>query len=81
MTNKIFIVAGNHAEYNEWVRENIDRFYDKNTSISLSDFVYVRDIDTLRGHREVHGYYIGSHKNRPDIKQIQEAIFIINHKT
>ena len=74
MTNKIFIVAGNHAEYKEWVRENIDRFYNKNTS----DFVYVRDIDTLRGHREVHGYYIGSHKNRPDIKQIQENIRIIN---
>lgn len=81
MNDKIFIVSGTYEQYKEWVRNNIDRFYNKNNSISLSNFVYVHSIDTLRGHREVHGYYIGTYKNRPDIKQIQEAIFIINHKT
>ena len=80
MNDRIFIVAGNHQQYKEWVRKNIDRFYANNTSISLSNFVYVSGPEIFRGYNEVHGYYIGSYKNRPDIEQIRESIHIINNR-
>ena len=80
MNDRIFIVAGNYEQYKEWVRKNIDQFYAKDTSISLSNFVYVHSADTFRGHREVHGYYIGTYNDRPDIEQIRKSIHIINHR-
>ena len=80
MNDRIFIVAGNHQQYKEWVRKNIDRFYAINTSISLSNFVYVSGPEIFRGYNEVHGYYIGSYKDREDIEQIQQMIRIVNDR-
>ncbi len=81
MSDKIFIVSGTYEQYKQWVRKNIDRYYAKNTSISLSHFVYVSSPDILRGHSEVHGYYVGSYKNRKDIEQIREMIRIVNFRS
>lgn len=78
MNDKIYIVSGTYEEYKNWVRKNIDRLYKENNSLSLSNFIFVSNADMLRGHREVHGYYTGSYKNRPDIEEIRESIRIIN---
>lgn len=78
MNDLIFIVSGTYEQYKQWVRKNIDRFYAKNTSISLFNFVYVSGPEIFRGHSEVHGYYVGSYKNRPDIEQIREMIKLMN---
>ena len=80
MNDRIFIVAGNHEQYKQWVKKNIDRFYAKNTSISLSNFVYVSGPEIFRGYSEVHGYYIGSYKDREDIDQIREMIQRVNSR-
>lgn len=80
MNDRIFIVAGHVFEYTHWVKKNLDRFYAKNKSMSLSNFVYVSGPEIFRGHSEVHGYYVGSYKNRPDIEHIKMMIKMINSR-
>jgi len=81
MNEKIFIVAGNYQQYKDWVKRNIDRIYqaDPSRSISMSNFVYVSAPDTFRGHRNVHGYFVGTFRDRPDIKEIVWRIRRINN--
>ena len=80
MNQKIFIIAGTYDQYRNWVKKNIDRIYQSDPSkyISLSNFVYVSGPDQLRGHREVHGYFVGTYRNRPDIRDIVQHIRLIN---
>lgn len=80
MNQKFFIIAGTHDQYKHWIKKNIDRIYqsDPSRSISLSNFVYVSRPDVLRGHREVHGYFVGTFRNRPDIRDIVQHIRYIN---
>jgi hypothetical protein len=76
MDQKIFIISGNYAEYTNWIKKNMDR--NKIKPISLSNYVYVGNIYRLRGHREVHGYFIGTFRSRPDIRDIVNQIRCIN---
>lgn len=78
MNDKIYIVAGHVSEYTYWVKKNIVRYYIKNTSMSLSNFVYVSGPEVFRGLSEVHGYFVGSYKNRGDLGKIKSMIEIIN---
>lgn len=80
MNDRIFIVAGHVSEYTHWVKKNFDRFYAKNKSMSLSNFVYVSGPEMLRGYSEVHGYFVGSYKNRQDIEHIKMMIKMINSR-
>ena len=80
MNERIFIIAGNHEQYKNWVKKNIDRIYeaDPSRSISLSNFVYVSGPEQFRGHNEVHGYFVGTYRDRPDIRDIVREIRRIN---
>jgi hypothetical protein len=80
MNEKIFIVAGNYEQYKQWVKNNIDRYYSNNTSISLSNFVYVSGPEIFRGYNEVHGVFTGTYSNRPDINEIVQMIRMINNR-
>jgi len=73
--NKIFVVAGNYEQYKDWVKRNLA----ENTSISLSNFVYVNGPEVFRGFNQVHGYFVGSYRTRPDIREIVWEIRRINH--
>ena len=53
---KSYIIAGNHAEYIDWLNRKI---------VSPSLFVYVSGPDTIRGIRNPHGRFIGTWYNRP----------------
>ncbi len=75
---KIFIIAGNHIEYKDWVQKNMMRLYSENNSISLSNFVYVDSVDRLRGCKEVHGFFVGSYANRTDFEKIKDYIDLVN---
>ena len=82
MNQKIFIIAGTYDQYRSWIKDmrNIDRIYqaDPSRSISLSNFVYVSGPDQFRGHNEVHGYFVGTYRDRPDIRDIVREIRRIN---
>jgi hypothetical protein len=81
MNQKFFIIAGTHEQYRNWVKKNFDRIYESDPfkSISLSNFVYVSNPDTFLGLREVHGYFVGTFRNRPDIIPIVMRIRHINN--
>ncbi len=71
MNDRIFVVAGTRAEYNEFTRKKCDELLKEgNTSISLSNFIYVDSEDKLRGFSNPHGYFIGSWRTRSDIERI-----------
>jgi hypothetical protein len=78
MNDRIFIVAGHVSEYTHWVKKNLDRFYAKNKSMSLSNFVYVSGPEVFRGWNEVHGVFTGTYRDRPDIRDIVREIRRIN---
>lgn len=78
MNEKIFVIAGHVSEYTYWVKNNIDKYYAKNSSISLSHFVYVSGPEVFRGFNEVHGVFVGSFRNRQDIRDIVREIRLIN---
>ena len=61
---KNYIIAGNYAEYEDWLRKKI---------FSPSVHVYVTGPNTIRGIRNPHGRFIGTWYERP--KQDLECIF------
>ena len=61
---KIFVIAGNWNEFNYYGR---DKVLDKH-------YVYVSSPDTLRGHQDIHGVFIGSWRGRSDIVEILDAV-------
>lgn len=78
--SRIYVIAGTMAEYDNFIRRKAQQlFAEGQTSISLSDFMFVSRPDQLRGLRDVHGYFIGTYRNRNDIREIVDTIRIINN--
>ena len=65
----IYVIAGNRNEYQEYSRSD-RRDY-------LKTYYYVRDVDSLRGVRNPDGVFIGSFKNRPDIKELLAYMLVV----
>jgi hypothetical protein len=79
MQSKYFIIAGKKIEFDLFIRKKLSELYEAgNTSLTLSDFVYVSSRDTLRGHRNPHGYFIGAWRERSDIVEIFEQLISIS---
>ena len=70
MTNRYFIVAGNHAEYKDWLRENRSRFPANN----INDFIWVHSSDVFRGSANPHGFFVGTFGSRADLHDIVQTI-------
>lgn len=60
-----YIISGNEIEYKDFI---------KRKGYSSDEYVYVYDAEVLLGKNNVHGYYVGSWKNREDIEEIKDAI-------
>jgi|688.fasta_scaffold2369556_1 hypothetical protein len=79
MNDRIFVVAGTRVQYDIFIRKKCEELYRaNNTSISLSNFIYVDSIDKLRGYSGPHGYFIGTWCERKDIEEI---LFIIKTRS
>ncbi len=61
---KIFVIAGTFVEFSYYIR---DKVLDKH-------YVYVSSPETLYGHKDIHGVFIGSWRKRKDIVEILDAI-------
>lgn len=73
---KSYIVAGNMDEFRHFVaRKKVE--HDNNMKL-MPEYVYVHNVDRLRGLSEVHGWFIGSYEQRSDINLIKSTITIIN---
>lgn len=72
---RCLVIAGNHDEYQHYVRRRIAA---DPTKLTTRDFAYVYGEDVFRGRSEVHGVFIGSFRNRKDLKEIVFMIRMIN---
>lgn len=65
MDDRIYVVAGTRAEYDEYYHRTFDWNLHGRTT-----FYWVRDANGIRGIRDPHGVFIGSWRNLPEIKDI-----------
>jgi hypothetical protein len=68
---KTFVVAGSYYQASEWIKK--DRF--KHNKL-VTDYVYVSSVTDLRGYQNPHGVFIGTWRDRPDIRDVVEALII-----
>ena len=64
-SGKIFIVAGNRAEYTAWVDRN---------GYKYTETQYVQNAQSLKGLENIKGFYIGTYASRHDIQDIMSVI-------
>lgn len=77
---KTFVIAGTATEARHWIDSNIrKRHATGHTSVSLSDYVTVTSSTTLRGIVDPHGVFVGSWKDRWDLEEIVETLFMCSH--
>jgi len=77
--NKLFIVTGTRAEFEYFIRKKAQELHEDGYPITLSDFVYLDNLDKIRGRKEVHGYFYGSYRERADLKDILIYIRLANN--
>ena len=72
---KIFIVAGNIAEFEEYRSKKLHEWTEYSNILDpFPDYVCVHNAWQLKGLNEIEGYYIGSYKNRPDLDEVTWVI-------
>ena len=68
---KFFVIAGNHEQARRWIRQECDRRWASgDTAVTLSDYIYVDDVSRIKGYSNPHGKFIGTWKDRWDIREI-----------
>jgi hypothetical protein len=71
MYGKIYIVAGNYAEFKSYVSKKEPH---------TVEYVYVSSPYTILGLTDIKGFYIGTYNRRDDIEKIKNLIYIIKCK-
>lgn len=64
-----YVIAGNKQEYEAYIQKK---------GYSDSEYMYVDDASVLEGKHNVHGYYVGSWREREDIEDIKATIVACN---
>ena len=77
--DKIFVIAGNDEQAFKWMVEDSRRRW--HHSASLSEYVICRSVLNIKGHRNPHGFFIGTWKDRPDIKDIIMTLMTATYET
>jgi hypothetical protein len=72
--NKIYVIAGNYTEFVDYAHRNLEWRIHSGQTASMSDYVYVGNRRDLLGIKEPHGMFIGSFRNRNDLKDILETL-------
>lgn len=74
LDNPIYIVAGNHEEFENYVLKK------HREMINKQNYIYVKNRYDLMGLTEITGYYIGTAFQREDINQIKQAIAYVKER-
>lgn len=73
--NKIYVIAGNEYEAKKWIGKDMkERASKGETTLSLSEYVFIYRAEQLRGIRNPRGVFYGTWRDRPDVKEIFEAL-------
>ena len=79
MNEKLFIIAGNLEQAKTFRTKKIQQLVREGASVSLSNFILFTGLEQFRGHNKVHGFFCGTYKDRPDIRDIVREIKRINN--
>jgi len=71
-----FVIAGTVHQANEWIQKDIKRREILREVISMKDYRIVHDTTSIRGFVDPHGIFVGTWKERVDIFQIVETLFL-----
>lgn len=64
-----YIIAGTKKEYDDFITKR---------NLSKLNYVFVDSANVLRGLKDIHGFYVGSWRERKDIEEIKLSIEIAN---
>ena len=71
MSDKYYVICGNRQEYNVFIQKKaLELFNQGDTSVSLSQFVYVNSTNQLKGRVDPHGWFVGTWRDRSNIHEI-----------
>ena len=73
---KTFVISGTKEEAQRWIKQDLEKRYPNNTSLSLSNYVYVDGVDRIKGYSNPHGVFVGNWLGRPDILEIVEGLML-----
>lgn len=73
----IYVVAGNHEQAYQYINRKLEERIRNGEQVSkISDYAYVRDVMTLRGVSNPRGVFIGTWRERKDIRTIVEQLMM-----
>ncbi len=73
----IYVVAGNHEEAYQYINRKLEERIRNGEPVSkVDDYSYVRDAMMLRGISNPRGVFIGSWRQRKDIRDIVEQLML-----
>ena len=74
---KTFVVAGTNEQAQNWIRQNITDYATTHGSWrSLSDYIIVNSEMNLKGHSDPHGVFVGTWRERRDLKDIVQLLMV-----
>jgi hypothetical protein len=72
---KKFVVAGNHVQAEDWIKKDLEkRAMRGETTLSRSEYVFVDDASRLKGIKDPRGVFIGTWRDRWDIREVVETL-------
>lgn len=73
--SRIFVIAGNRQQADQWIKNDLEKRKNSGvTTLSWSDYVVVSDASRVRGVSDPRGVFIGTWRDRVDIKDVVEAL-------
>jgi hypothetical protein len=70
MSEKYFVICGKYEEFVELRRRKCEELSKKGETISFSHFVYVDRPEKLKGYSDPKGFFYGTWRENPHIKDI-----------
>lgn len=67
---KIFVVAGNNAEFLDYRKRKFEDLKQTTTPINFGDIINVSSPSVIRGFHDPHGVFIGTWRQRKDIGEV-----------
>lgn len=64
-----YIIAGTKKEYDDFITKR---------NLSKLNYVFVDSANVIRGLKDIHGFYVGSWRERKDIEEIKSLIELAN---
>ena len=82
--DKIFVIAGSKMQADQWITNKITSMISNSQNliyVARSNYVCVDHTSILRGIRNPHGVFIGTWRDRSDIKDIIMALMNATYET